>query len=247
MFGSVPKNLWNKQLPGDEQNRVLLAQRSLVIEMQDRCILIDVGMGEKWNQKARDIYEINNSSFEDLKGKITDVILTHLHFDHAGGISFYDQQNQLKPTFPGATVHIQKTNLKNAQNPNRKERASYLPENVGALELYKVNELQGECEIIKGVRAHLVNGHTQGQQWIEIQNGSEAVFFATDLIPTRHHVHPAYSMGYDMCVQTLMKEKEEFLKLAVERQAKIVFQHDPTIEAAKIKVDKKGNYDIAPA
>lgn len=244
MFGSVPKTLWSRQILPDEQNCIPLEQRSLLIEQNDKIILIDVGMGDKWSEKNKTIYGINNSDHSDLPSKVTDIILTHLHFDHAGGISRYDSNQKIIPSYPAARVHIQKDNLINARSPHRKEKASYLPENVNALDLYDLNQVTGDVTLFPGVIVHEVHGHTQGQQWIEIIDGKEKYFFATDLIPTSHHLHPAYNMGYDMCAKTVFKEKEAFLKRAVNEDATIVFQHDPQVAMAKVAVNERGDFVI---
>lgn len=249
MFGSVPKNIWAKRIAADAENCIRLATRSLVIKHANRQFLIDTGMGEKWSDKLRQIYGIENlptSTWGFDPAQITDVILTHLHFDHAGGISRYvdQQQQELELCYPNSTIHLQSENLKNAKNPTIKERASYLKENWGPVEKGKVNLVSGTTEIYPGIKVHQVNGHTYGQQWIEIFSGDQAVFYPTDLIPTSHHVPLPFHMGYDICAGTLLKEKDEFLDAAVKRGAIVVFQHDSEIGAGKVTKDDKGNYAL---
>lgn len=238
MFGSAPKNLWNKKLPADDQNCVRLALRSLIIRFQNKVVLVDVGIGEKWNDKQRKIFNIQNNPLPINPKEVTDIILTHLHFDHAGGISKFDSSNELVPAFPNATVHLQKDNLETAKNPTRKEKASYLPENVNAIDLYRTNIVEGETEIFPGIRVHQVNGHTMGQQWVEVYHERRSVFFPTDLLPTSHHLHPAFHMGYDTCASTLLREKEEFVQRALSRDTLIVLQHDPDTAAIRIGIDE---------
>lgn len=250
MFGSCPKNLWNKWIPGDEQNRITLAQRSLVIEIGNRVFLIDCGMGEKWGAKEREIFAINNVPISqvdviNLHDVVTDLILTHLHFDHAGGISRFTADGSLERSFAKAQVYLQDANLANAQKPSRKERASYLKENVGAVDLYSKILLDGDVEITPEIRVHRVDGHTVGQQWIEVTDGVETVVFGSDVIPTRHHCHLGLHMGYDQCGSTILKEKEEFLKFAAAKDAWVVFQHDAEVASAKIVEDSKTGYRIA--
>jgi glyoxylase-like metal-dependent hydrolase (beta-lactamase superfamily II) len=249
MFGSVPKNIWSKRIPADAENCIRLATRSLVIKHNDRHFLIDTGMGEKWSDKLRQIYAIENlpaSQWGFDPSSITDVILTHLHFDHAGGISKYvdTQQEELELCYPKATIHLQGDNLKNAKNPTVKERASYLKENWAPVEKGTLNIVNGTTEIYPGIRVHQVNGHTTGQQWIEIFSDQQAIFYPTDLIPTSHHVPLPFHMGYDICAGTLLKEKDEFLDAAVKREAIVLFQHDPNLAAAKVIKDEKGNYTL---
>lgn len=245
MFGSCPKTIWNTLIPADELNRIKLATRCLYITGDNKQILVDLGNGKKWSDKHRNIYGIEYKDIDITRELITDVILTHLHFDHAGGISFLDDQGKLLPTYPNATIHIQKSNIQNAKAPTRKEKASYLSENVGALEFYTVNELDGPKEILPGIKVHLVSGHTRGQQWIEIYDKHEHLYFPTDLIPTSHHIHPAFHMGYDNCAETVMREKETFLLQAEKHNALIVFEHDVNVVCGRLRRDEKGSYYIA--
>lgn len=247
MFGSVPKNLWSKKIGADEENCIRLAARGLLITHANRKFLIDCGMGEKWKDKQRAIFAINNTPQSDWGFKpeeITDLILTHLHFDHAGGVSKYDSDGALQLVFPNATIHLQTSNLSNAKAPSLKERASYLPENVDILEQAKLSLVDGDVEIYPGITVHRVDGHTVGQQWIEIRDGDQVVMFTTDLIPTSHHLPLMYHMGYDACAATLMKEKEVFLSKAVAENAIVFFEHDADAPAARIHVCPKGQYAV---
>lgn len=244
MFGSVPKNLWAKLISPDEQNRIPLATNCLVINDGKNKILIDVGNGSKWTDKLRNIYaieELPTSSLVEPK-TITHIILTHLHFDHAGGISYYNTERELTLRYPNAQVFLQKSNFENALNPTLKERASYLKENVEILKNAKLILLDGEKEIFPGISVKQINGHTVGQQYVRIDVGSETILFATDLIPTSHHLPLPFHLGYDVCAQTVMQEKEEFLVMAMQRNAIIIFEHDITIPAARIGKNEKGHY-----
>lgn len=248
MFGSVPKNLWSKAIAVDSENCIPLAARSLLIEGDGKKILVDVGMGEKWSEKSRQIFAIQNRTFEDLQfnpDTVTDVILTHLHFDHAGGISRYTENgSDIEPVFKNATIHIQRSNFINAKNPSLREKASYLKENWATLELQPTRFLQGNGEIFPGIFAHEVHGHTKGQQWIEIKSGKDVLVFTTDVIPTARHLPLPYTMGYDICTETVMVEKEAFLQHALTNDAVVVFQHDPDTPAARIHLNEKGHYAI---
>jgi len=247
MFGSVPKNLWSKSISGDAENCIHLACRSLVIDTGDRRFLVDVGMGEKWSDKQRQIYGIANTPKEswgfDPKS-VTDVILTHLHFDHAGGITSPTSDGGVELSFPEATIHLQKANWEHANNPTLKDRASYLPENVKPLSKAKLSLYEGPSEIVPGLIVHRVDGHTKGQQWIEITDGTNKLFFATDLIPTAHHVPLAYHMGYDVCAETLLAEKQSFLERARTENALLCFQHDADTAAVRVIVNERGQYGI---
>jgi glyoxylase-like metal-dependent hydrolase (beta-lactamase superfamily II) len=248
MFGSVPKNLWSRSIPGDTENCIHLVCRSLLIDSGDRRFLVDVGMGEKWSEKQRQIYGIKNTPKDQWgfdPASITDVILTHLHFDHAGGITSPTADGGITLSFPQATIHLQKANWEHAQNPTLKDRASYLPENVKPLAQATLKLYEGTSEIAPGLLVHRVDGHTKGQQWIEVRDGSERLFFATDLIPTAHHVPLAYHMGYDVCAETLLTEKQIFLERVRSENALLSFQHDADTAAAHVIMTDRGQYAVA--
>ena len=248
MFGSVAKNLWSRSIPGDAENCIHLVCRSLLIDSGDRRFLVDVGMGEKWSDKQRQIYGIRNTPKEQWgfdPSSITDVILTHLHFDHAGGITSPTADGGIALSFPQATIHLQKANWEHAQNPTLKDRASYLPENVQPLAQAKLKLYEGTSEIIPGLLVHRVDGHTKGQQWVEVTEGKETLFFATDLIPTAHHVPLAYHMGYDVCAETLLIEKQRFLERVQSENALLSFQHDADTAAAHVVMTDRGQYAVA--
>lgn len=247
MFGSVPKNLWSKIIPVDDENCIPLAARGLRIEHGGRVFLVDVGMGDKWSEKARQIFAIKNFTFSEIgfdPGQVTDVVLTHLHFDHAGGISRHaaGPGSALELVFPKATVYVQEANLENARSPSLRERASYLAENVVPLERAKLVLTNGMQEIYQGITVHRVDGHTRGQQWIEIRTEAGTVLFTTDVIPTSRHVPLPYTMGYDICTETMLVEKEAFLQKAVAEDAVVIFQHDHDTPAGRIGVNEKGQY-----
>ena len=245
MFGSVPKNLWSKSISADDENCIPLVCRSLVIEDDSRRFLVDVGIGDKWSDKQRAIYGIslNPDLIEGFNSPtITDVILTHLHFDHAGGISCRDATGRLALRYPHARVHLQSANWQQAQNPTPKDRASYLQENIEPLRDAKLMLCDGTVEIAPGIILHRVDGHTPGQQWVEIRGDQERLFFATDLIPTSHHIPLAFHMGYDVCAETLLREKLYFLERAVKENAIVAFQHDSKVEAVRVGLSDKGQF-----
>ena len=247
MFGSVPKNLWSKSIPGDSENCIYLACRSLLIDHGERRFLVDVGMGEKWNDKQRQIYGIKNTPKEQWgfdPSSVSDVLLTHLHFDHAGGITSPAPDGGVALSFPQATIHLQKANWEHALNPTLKDRASYLTDNVKPLTQAKLTLYEGTHQIVPGLTVHRVDGHTKGQQWIEISSGVEKIFFATDLIPTAHHVPLAYHMGYDVCAETLLQEKESFLARACSENAWLCFQHDSDTALAHVGLNDRGQYHV---
>ncbi|MFN4895195.1 MAG: MBL fold metallo-hydrolase [Pseudomonadota bacterium] len=251
MFGSVPKTLWNKSIPADIDNCIPLVCRSLLLEDDSRKILVDVGTGDKWNDKLRQIYAIDTTPVRELSFdplEITDVVLTHLHFDHAGGISHITSDGELALTYPRAKVHLQLANWERANNPTPKDRASYLLENIAPLRSADLQLYDGTLEILPDLKVHRVDGHTPGQQWIEIGNCSSEsnprLFFPTDLIPTSHHVPLPFHMGYDVCADTLLREKLSFLERATALNATVCFQHDRDTALARIGRNPKGGFEV---
>lgn len=247
MFGSVPKNFWSRNIPADTENCIPLVCRSLLIRTGSRTILLDVGLGNKWSEKLQSIYGIkleDPTSLGFRSEEITDVILTHLHFDHAGGISYFDSAGALQLTYPQARIHLQVANWEHAQHPTPKDRASYLPENIEPLKGANLQLCDGSVEVIPGIIVHRVDGHTPGQQWIEVVGDSQRIFFPTDLIPTSHHLPLAYHMGYDVCAQTLLKEKLSFLERASHQDVIVCFQHDADVALAKVGLTPKGQFGV---
>lgn len=248
MFGSVPKNLWAKLLEVDDENCIQLATRSLLIKGEGRVFLVDVGNGEKWSDKFRQIFAFKNTpptalSFDPKS--VTDIILTHLHFDHAGGISrFRPGTTEPELCYPWAKVHLQSANLENAKHPSVRERASYLKENVDVLSAAKLHLISGAAEIAPDLWVHRIDGHTVGQQYVEVRAAGRSVVFPTDLIPTSRHLPVSFNMGYDNCAGTVLKEKEALLSQVEAKDSIVVFEHDPDTIAATITRDGRGHYAI---
>ncbi len=251
MFGSVPRALWAGLIPPDPANRIRLATRSLVVRGAGRAFLLDTGCGDKWSDKLRDIYGVEPDPAPAAldPGEVTDVVVTHLHFDHAGGLSRWADagRSQVEPRYPRARVHLQSANLEAARRPNVRERASYLPENVAVLDQVPLERANGDAEIAPGIRVHVSNGHTRGLQWVEVRDGGRVLAYPSDLVPTARHLPLPYAMGYDMAVETLLLEKDAFLRRAVEEDWIVVFVHDPEIPAATVRVDDRGHYAVREA
>jgi glyoxylase-like metal-dependent hydrolase (beta-lactamase superfamily II) len=245
MFGSVPKPLWSRTNPADERNRIRLAMRCLLLRGHGRTVLVDVGLGDKMSEKLRDIYRVEPepSLEQSLRAlgvrpaDVTDVILTHLHFDHAGGSTRRGPAG-LEPTFPNARWYLQRRNWENAHHPNPRERASYSPENYDALEAAGVLTLwDGPARPWPGVETILVNGHTRGQQVVRVEGGGQVAYFVADLVPTAAHVRIPYVMGYDVAAIETMEEKRALLSRAVQERAWIVIEHDPDTALARPVAD----------
>jgi glyoxylase-like metal-dependent hydrolase (beta-lactamase superfamily II) len=252
MFGTVPRTIWSKLAPPDEDNRILLAARSLLVRTRDRTILVDAGMGDRWTDKLRRIYDIRPAADEpsDLDpASVTDVILTHLHFDHARGIfrSRPGEGGKVDPRYPRARIHVQAANQRTAATPNARERASYIAEDTASLDQVRLVLASGPGEIAPGVRVHETNGHTRGHQWVEVRAEGRSLAFPSDIVPTSRHLPLPYLMGYDISAETLLVEKDALLSRAVEEGWIVVFSHDPDVAAGRVTRDDKGHYALAEA
>jgi glyoxylase-like metal-dependent hydrolase (beta-lactamase superfamily II) len=246
MFGSVPKTLWSRTNPPDERNRIRLAMRCLLLEGEDRRILVDDGAGTKLSPKLADIYRIETGvptledSLERLGlgvGDVTDVVLTHLHFDHAGG-STAREGERLVPRLPRARYFVQRSNWDNAHAPNPRERASYMPENFDALREAGVLTLwDGPQRPWPGVEVFTFEGHTRGQQGLRVHGPEGALYYVADLIPTASHVRVPFVMGYDMCAIESMDEKRSLLTRAASEGAWVLLEHDPVTAFARPRTE----------
>jgi glyoxylase-like metal-dependent hydrolase (beta-lactamase superfamily II) len=246
MFGSVPKPLWSRTNPPDEKNRIRLAMRCLLIEGRGRRILVDVGVGEKFPAKLAEIYRLEHET-TDLDralaarglapADVTDVVLTHLHFDHAGGSTRRDGE-RLVPAFPKARYHVQARNLANARTPNLRERASYMAENFEPLAQAGVLETRdGAGSPWPGIELIPAHGHTRGQQLVRVAGPEGALYFVADLIPTAAHVRIPFVMGYDVAAIETMREKRDLLARASAERAWVFLEHDPDVALGRPEAD----------
>jgi len=252
MFGTVPKAIWAKLSPPDDDNRILLAARSLIIRAGDRVVLVDAGMGDRWTEKLRRIYDIRPAEGDGPgldAGGVTDVILTHLHFDHARGIfrARPGEEGQVDLRYPEARIHVQAANYETAREPNARERASYIAEDTKLLERTRLVLASGSREIAPGIWVHRTNGHTRGHQWVEVRADGRSLAFPSDIVPTSRHLPLPYLMGYDISAETLLVEKDALLGRAVEEGWILVFSHDPDVAAGRVGRDDKGHYALAEA
>jgi glyoxylase-like metal-dependent hydrolase (beta-lactamase superfamily II) len=251
MFGIIPRPLWEKQMPPDTRNRITLAMRCLLIQGNDRNILVDCGVGDKYSPRFAELYAVNHTEhtlLASLEAKglspedITDVVLTHLHFDHCGGATRYDG-DAVVPTFPNAKYVVQLEQFEHATSPNARERASFLEENfmplreAGQLEIFK-----GPKEPWPGIELKVVSGHTLGQQPVVIR-GEESVLYCADLVPTSAHIPAVWIMGYDIYPLRAMTEKQAILTQAVQENWTLFFEHDPFTTACKVTLNEKGRFE----
>ena len=252
MFGVVPRVLWEKSDPADENNRISMAMRTLYIETDGRKIIVDSGAGTKLNDKMLKNYGIECDEFSEvLKGEgidpeeITDHISTHLHFDHAGGLTYYDSDGEIQLTFPNAVHYIQKAQWEAGINPNEKDRASFFTENFVPVDSKgELSLLTGETEITGGVTVIPTGGHTPGHQVVLVETGEDTLLYCGDLIPLASHVNLPYIMAYDHFPLKTLEEKKRILGRAADEDWILFFEHDPRIPAARIKRNEKGRFEI---
>lgn len=258
MFGVVPKSIWNKLNPADENNLCTWAMRSLLIEDGNKLILIDTGIGNKQDDKFFSHYYLHGNdsldqSLEKLgfhKNDITDVVLTHLHFDHCGG-SIIRENDLLKPAFPNAIFWSNEAHWKWATQPNAREKASFLKENIlpmqesGQLKLIdlpkeKIDHKLPSSVFNDSISVRFVQGHTDQMMLPQIKYKDKTLVFMADLLPSVAHLPLPYVMGYDMFPLTTLKEKQVFLEEAANNNYTLFFQHDPKIECCTLQMTEKG-------
>ena len=239
MFGIIPKPLWMRTNPADERNRIDLACRSMVVRYADYDVLVDVGMGTRWNDKERDIYKIAGSAPDVKPLNVKHVILTHLHFDHAGGLSFLNDSNELQASFKDAKHWVQRANWGWAHTPSARDQGSYRPEELQIFEkgLAEMELIDGIAEILPGIEVLPMNGHTFGMQVVKVTTESGRVYaHLADLVPTTSHLRDPYVMGYDINPLDTVKEKREVLYEAAKSDWTLVFGHDPKTDMARVEM-----------
>lgn len=249
MFGVVPWVFWSKTNPPDERQRITLAARCWLVRGNGRTILVDDGNGTKWPDKLKDIYRLDNSKdnlissvkkFGITPSDVTDVILTHLHFDHAGGSTTVENGKPV-PTFPNAKYYVQEKHWELSQNPTEKDRGSFMKDDFMPLMQHGVLELvDGEFEIFPGIEVLVCNGHTSAQQLPKISDGNTTMLFCCDLVPTTSHIPFPYIMGYDVRPLVTLEEKKKILGRAYEEKWILFLEHDPVTEAVTLKTAEKG-------
>lgn len=249
MFGIIPRPLWERRIAPDDRNRIPLNMRCLLLEGAGRLALIDVGLGHKYDQKFADIYGVDHSDMtleSSLEAAgfsandITDVILTHLHFDHCGGATLREG-DRLGLAFQRATFHVQRRHWEWARQPNLRERGSFLRENLDPLAASgQLALLDGPGEVLPGVHTQLVNGHTEAQQLVRVIGEENSLLYAADLFPTHAHIAPVWNMAYDIRPLITMEEKGEILKEAVAGRWTLFFEHDPEVQLADVVAAERG-------
>ncbi|MCX7955117.1 MAG: MBL fold metallo-hydrolase [Bacteroidales bacterium] len=249
MFGVIPKSLWSKVYPCDENNMCNLANRCLLIETNDRRILIDCGIGDKLDSKFRSYFYISGDTnlYKSLEKNgykitdITDVILTHLHWDHCGGATKYNENKILVPVFPNAIYWVSEKQWNRALNPNLREKAAYITENFIPLKKYNVvNYITENQMLFPGIEVRIYNGHTEGMLSIIIHGNDKTLAIPCDLVPTSANVPLTWISAYDNNPELLLKEKTDFLNEAYIKNWFLFFEHDSFHEVCTLAKSEKG-------
>ena len=245
MFGIVPKALWARRAPPDDRNRIPLALRCLLIEHDDGLVLIDTGIGNKENSKFIDIYGVDNAGhdgrtkLEDALGELGHgaddirwVINTHLHFDHAGG-----DLSREGLSFPRARYVVQRGELEFARHTNERTAGSYLAHNFEGVPFQLID---GEVQILPGIRALPTPGHVPFHQSILIESGGEKACFVADVVPTAAHLPLPWIMGYDLQPLVTLETRRRLYQRAEAEQWLLIFEHDPAVVSGRLAKEGKG-------
>ena len=255
MFGVVPKGLWERTNPADEKNLCTWAMRSLLIEDGDRLILIDTGIGNKQNEKFFSHYYLHGDHSLDAslaalgfnRNQITDVFLTHLHFDHVGGaVQWNADRTGYEPAFKNATYWTNERHWNCATRPNARERASFLSENIlpleesGQLKFIDIPESEHRVSTPLGFDVFVVNGHTDAQMCPILPYKGQTVVFMADLLPSTGHIPLPFVMGYDTRPLLTLDERARIFTEAAEKDYRLFLEHDAYNEVCTLQMTEKG-------
>ncbi len=244
MFGVVPRTLWSRVCPPDEQNRIRMNMNCVFVETGSERILVETGIGEKWSAKHKEMYGIarERSLPESLRAiaglaaeDISIVINTHLHFDHAGGNTSVNGGARAMPAFPNARYFVSKHELEHAQAPTERDRASYFPENWQPLiESGQLETKESDYEVVPGLRMETYPGHNRSMQCWRLQSRGQTIFGFADLVPMRAHVSYPWIMGYDLFPTETLEAKKKLLPQAAREEWACLFYHDPDQPLCKL-------------
>ncbi len=250
MFGVIPKTIWNKTNPSDELNRITLGLRPILIKGCGRTILVDSGIGDKFAPKYSQMYCVENAgkSIEEAlfslgvgPDDISDIIVTHLHFDHCGGFTKYNDGGVSELIFKNADIYVQKIHHAAAVSPTERDRASFIKENTEPiLNSPRLKAIDGNIELFEGISVRVFNGHTPGMQAIWIESEGASGCYLSDLAPTSSHVPIPYIMGYDLQPLVIIDEKKRTFDEMAAKGTYAIFEHDPDMFVAKIQKGDKG-------
>ncbi|MBI1945936.1 MAG: MBL fold metallo-hydrolase [Deltaproteobacteria bacterium] len=252
MFGIVPKPLWEKKIPADEKNRIPLDTRCVVLRDGERLVLIDCGMGTQWNDKERDIYRIDAHLDASLAAvgvtpaDVTDLVLTHLHFDHAGDTARLDAAGTPRLTFTNARVHVGRRAWELAHAPNERDRGSFRAQCWAPLDgaerprVVLVDDRDGRASILPELDAMVCEGHTTGQLLPLIGAADQRALYGADMFPTRAHVPVPWHMGYDLRPLVVMEEKRRLVELCVAERITLIHEHDTRFPTSSLSRSATG-------
>jgi glyoxylase-like metal-dependent hydrolase (beta-lactamase superfamily II) len=243
MFGVVPRNLWSKVCPPDEQNRIRMNMNCVLIDTGSEKILIETGIGDKWSAKHQSMYGIDRrrpfgESLRAITGvnpeEITIVINTHLHFDHAGGNTL-NESGKVRPAFPNARYLVSLAELEHAELPSERDRASYLPENWDVLKQSgQLETNDANYEVVPGLSMETYAGHNRSMQCWRLERGGQTIFGFADLVPMRPHIQLAWIMGYDLFPLETLEAKRKLFPQAVREGWLCLFYHDPDMPLCRL-------------
>jgi glyoxylase-like metal-dependent hydrolase (beta-lactamase superfamily II) len=256
MFGVVPKPLWERRIPADTRNRIPLGLRCLLVETRDALVLIETGLGNKENEKFRDIYGVDNAPSDNShadrlheliaqagfsRDDVEVVVDTHLHFDHAGGNTFRDAEGQVRLSFPNARYVVQRGEWEWAHHTNERTSASYLPDNYEpVMAAGRLDLIEGDVEVVPGISVLRTPGHCPHHQSVLVRSGGETACFLADVVPTFAHLPLPWVMGYDVEPLVALETKRALLPRAVQERWLMVSTHDPFTPWGYVVADGKG-------
>ncbi len=253
MFGVVPKVFWEKKSPPDEKNRIHLRANSLLVRAHGKTIVIETGNGTKWDPKQRAIYGVQDGDplIESLAKHgvqppdVDLVINTHLHFDHAGGNTRFENDRAV-PAFPNARYVVQRAELAHAAAPSERDRASYFPENFQPITEAGLWDLTDrDQQILPGINVVRIPGHNSDIQAVLLTGGGKTLAFVADLLPTRHHIALPWIMAYDLYPMQTLETKRSWLPRMAKENWMVIFGHDPDVAAASFH-ERDGKIEIEP-
>lgn len=251
MFGVVPKPLWQRRAPADERNRIRMDTNCLLVRNGQETVLIDTGYGSKATERQRELFalEAGNPLLENLArhGVAPDdvdvVILTHLHFDHAGGATLRTSDGQLRPTFPRARYLVQRVEWETAVAELPELKGAYFQDDLAPLaEADQLALVDGDVSLVRGIRARVTGGHTRGHQALLLESGGETAVYLADLCPTTAHLRTFWNMAVDLYPLEVRREKPALLGEAAERDWLVFWDHDPDVVAARLARDRREDF-----
>jgi glyoxylase-like metal-dependent hydrolase (beta-lactamase superfamily II) len=248
VFGVVPKVIWSKRHPADDNNLLRFNLNCLIVRSDEHTILIETGAGPKLPDEMRELYQAEPVLLRNLERlgfapeDFDAVINTHLHFDHCGWNTMW-RNGRLLPTFPRARYYVQRGEVEHGRRRLERDRSSYRPENYEPLiEAGKMQLLDGNCELFPGISVRVYPGHTRHLQTVLIRSGGQTACFVSDLIPSTYHLRPTWMMAYDLEPLVTIESRHRFYAEAIPQNWLVMFSHDLNVPWAYLRQDEKGRY-----